>query len=287
MKKQKLYYWYGVIYKITNLTNKKCYIGQTTNGDYIKYIKNHFKFAFRNKDEDKKYLYKAIRKYGKENFKWEILGFCYSREELNEAEIDCIEFYRSFVYKYENIYGYNLTKGGEGGNGRFKVSISTNFLRFIIDYFYYDVNILSLKKLLDLFSLSKYGRNTIHRELKEKFPIEYKNIVKISRSRLSSGINNGHYNIPVSQKNKNNLRKLYLGSIPGNKKKIDYKKLIDLYFLNMFNNEIAKQMNLSLDITMRRLKELNLPSFQQKRKKDKQLWINSHSKEEFYAKIPK
>ena len=110
---------YGCIYKITNIMNGKCYIGQTT-WEYEKYIKDHFKNASRNKDGGNKYFYKAIRKYRKRNFKWEILGFCDSKEELNEAEIEAIWFFRSFGSdgeKIDSIYGYNLTKGGEGISG--------------------------------------------------------------------------------------------------------------------------------------------------------------------------
>jgi len=111
---------YGCIYKITNLMDNKCYIGQTTENNYEKYIDNHFKYAFNNKDNGDRYFYNSIRKYGKKNFKWEILGFCDSLEELNEAEIEAIWFFRSFGSDGEimdSVYGYNLTKGGGGSSG--------------------------------------------------------------------------------------------------------------------------------------------------------------------------
>jgi hypothetical protein len=66
--------YYGVIYKITNLYNNKCYIGQTTEKNFYKYIKNHFCIAIKNFDKNTKKFYNAIRKYGKKSFKWEILG---------------------------------------------------------------------------------------------------------------------------------------------------------------------------------------------------------------------
>lgn len=103
---------YGLIYKITNLMNNKIYIGKTTEFNEKKYFCGG------------QAINKAIKKYGKHNFKREILGYCSSLKELNEAEIECIYFFRSFGsdgVKPDNIYGYNLTAGGDGGIGR-KVS---------------------------------------------------------------------------------------------------------------------------------------------------------------------
>jgi SOS response regulatory protein OraA/RecX len=121
------YYQKGVIYLIENIQNHKKYIGYTSNKNPEKYIENHFKDALKRKDLKKnpkgKYLYNAIRKYGKENFKWRILGEVYEtfnnslKENLDEAEIECIYFYRTFGSDGEhedNIYGYNRTKGGDG-----------------------------------------------------------------------------------------------------------------------------------------------------------------------------
>ena len=107
---------YGVIYKATNIQNHKVYIGLTTK--YFESYKNdHLRDARNNKDVERKYFYNAIRKYGEHNFKWEILGECYSQEELNEAEIECIVFFRSYgmnIKKFDHIYGYNMTTGGKG-----------------------------------------------------------------------------------------------------------------------------------------------------------------------------
>ena len=123
LQNNKIYYWYGVIYKITNIQSNKCYIGKTSAIDYVNYINTHFKNALTHKDitidkKEGKYLYNSIRKYKKENFKIKILGYCFSLEELNESEIEAIWLYRSFGSDGENedsIYGYNRTKGGDGG----------------------------------------------------------------------------------------------------------------------------------------------------------------------------
>lgn len=94
----------GLIYKATNILNNKSYIGQT-----VKTVeerkKEHFYMAF-NKNEQT-YFYNALRKYGKENFKWEILEENILKEQLNEREIFWINYYNTFNK------GYNLTKGGD------------------------------------------------------------------------------------------------------------------------------------------------------------------------------
>lgn len=90
------------IYKITNNINGKSYIGQSIN------ILQRWK-AHKNKFKTEEYpLYRAMRKYGIENFSFEIIEEC-SEKDLNEREIYWIKFFQSFGEK-----GYNLTRGGEG-----------------------------------------------------------------------------------------------------------------------------------------------------------------------------
>jgi len=100
---------YGIIYKCTNLINGKIYIGQTTNILLFR-IKKHLKNA---NNKVNRYFYDAINKYGKENFKWEEVDFASSKGELNFKEIYYIKFYNTF---YVFGCGYNMTKGGDGGN---------------------------------------------------------------------------------------------------------------------------------------------------------------------------
>ena len=106
---------YGIIYKATNKVNGKMYIGQTAQS-LNKRISKHINDALNNRYNS--YFHRAIRKYGKENFKWEIITECNSQEELNKAEVEMIEKYNTFES------GYNLTKGGEGQFG-FKHSKET------------------------------------------------------------------------------------------------------------------------------------------------------------------
>ena len=92
------------IYKIENLLNHHCYIGQSRNIE--KRWEAHKIAAFNSNQSSYDYpLYKAIRKYGLENFSFEVVETC-SVEELNYKEIYWIGFYNSFEE------GYNQTIGG-------------------------------------------------------------------------------------------------------------------------------------------------------------------------------
>ena len=93
------------IYKITNLINNQCYIGKSENIE--KRWSRHLSVWSNLNDKAYNYpLYKAIRQYGLEKFKWEVLEQC-SKEKLNEREKYWIAFYDS----YKN--GYNQTEGGD------------------------------------------------------------------------------------------------------------------------------------------------------------------------------
>ena len=97
-----------IIYKVLNKINGKEYIGQTVGSLKIRKRK-HISAALRNPGTI--YFHKAIRKYGIDNFKWEILTECDTIEELNRLEIHYIKLYNTFNN------GYNLTLGGNGSVG--------------------------------------------------------------------------------------------------------------------------------------------------------------------------
>lgn len=91
------------IYKITNKLNGKCYIGQTNN------IQSRFSDHKRMgsaEEEQNKILYKAFKKYGVENFTFEVIEE--NIENYNEREKYWIAYYNS-----ETPCGYNMTPGGE------------------------------------------------------------------------------------------------------------------------------------------------------------------------------
>lgn len=100
----------AAIYKITNLINNKIYIGMTT-----KSIEQRFKNHLENKNTIKlqKYaIYRALNKYGKENFKVDsIIEGDFNQCLLSDLEKHYIRLYNS---NNPNI-GYNMNGGGDGG----------------------------------------------------------------------------------------------------------------------------------------------------------------------------
>lgn len=114
------------IYKITNITNNKCYIGKSNNIE--RRWQDHKRLAFLlNSKEYNKALYQAIRKYGIDNFNFEIIEELDNYDLSSEREIFWIAYYNSFKE------GYNESLGGDGGssighcqgeaNGRAKLTL--------------------------------------------------------------------------------------------------------------------------------------------------------------------
>lgn len=102
------------IYKIENLVNGKVYIGQSN--DIKKRWYSHKRDSSIETSKNYNYpLYKAFRKYGVDNFKFEIIEECL-KEELNDKEIYYIQLYRSYI-NFEDSNGYNQTLGGDGNRG--------------------------------------------------------------------------------------------------------------------------------------------------------------------------
>ena len=92
------------IYKITNKVNDKVYIGQSV--DIYKRWDAHINTSNdKNKKEYNYPLYSAFRKYGIENFDFEILEVC-DKETLDDLEIKYIKEYNSCTLD-KNGYGYN------------------------------------------------------------------------------------------------------------------------------------------------------------------------------------
>lgn len=98
------------IYRATNSINGKSYVGFDRNWPYRK---TAHKCAV--KKGSKQVFYNAIRKYGWENFIWEVLEQSEDKELLlKEKE----EYYiRKYNTHYKSGYGYNMTYGGEGTFG--------------------------------------------------------------------------------------------------------------------------------------------------------------------------
>ena len=93
------------IYKITNLINQKVYVGQAV--DIKRRWSEHKSHSFSPKHLSYNYaIHRAIRKYGIENFAFEVLEEC-SESQLNKKEIYWIDRFNS------KEAGYNMTEGGD------------------------------------------------------------------------------------------------------------------------------------------------------------------------------
>lgn len=101
----------GIIYKYTS-PSEKVYIGQTVNpskrksGHSSKTKKSNTKFG------------SAIRKYGLENFKYEILFESELFEDKSELKLLLNTLEIQYINQYDSYNnGYNCTKGGDGSLG--------------------------------------------------------------------------------------------------------------------------------------------------------------------------
>ena len=92
-----------IIYKATNKINGKCYIGQTRHS-----LENRRRIHYTKARQGiKTHFYSAIRKYGEDNFEWEIICSASDKATLNELET-------YYITKYNSIkQGYNMVDGGD------------------------------------------------------------------------------------------------------------------------------------------------------------------------------
>lgn len=85
------------IYKITNINNKMCYVGQAVNVQ--ERWRQHIKRAIGAETPTNNKLYPAMLKHGVENFTFELIEET-SREKLNEREDYWQDFYKAKEYGY-------------------------------------------------------------------------------------------------------------------------------------------------------------------------------------------
>lgn len=112
--------YYGVVYKVTCKTTNKKYIGYATN---FQERKERHKWLSLERDS-KTYFHNSIRKYGWEDFEWEIIDICSSLESMKQSEIMWISIYDS------NHTGLNILPGGDGfGKGKDHPCFGRRFVR--------------------------------------------------------------------------------------------------------------------------------------------------------------
>lgn len=174
-----------IVYKVTNKDNGRVYIGQTI-GNLKKRKAAHIVFAKRG---SKIYLHRAIRKYGINRFKWQVLCICPNIDSLNEQE----EYYIVYYNSINN--GYNLMSGGNNSlhSKRTKKKMSTT--RIELELSKGENNPMYGKRGEDS---SRYGKSHSD-ETKEKM------------SKASSGKNNHFYGKHHSNESKEKMCKAKLG----------------------------------------------------------------------------
>lgn len=97
----------GFIYKITNIVSGKCYIGETREENPENRWKRHIQTINRNSGCPA--LKDAIKKYGIDKFKFEVLIICFDEDRFI--------YEKEYIAKYKSQVpnGYNILPGGEGG----------------------------------------------------------------------------------------------------------------------------------------------------------------------------
>ena len=113
------------IYKITNLVNKKVYVGSSVDVASREY--KHF-WMLKRGSHDNEYLQKSFNKHGRDNFIFEVIDYC-DLNELIKKENEYIEFYES-----NNLNkGFNLSTVNEFRrntyNDEVKIKLSKHNLR--------------------------------------------------------------------------------------------------------------------------------------------------------------
>jgi len=103
------------IYKITNIVNKKIYIGQSVN------LKSRLRgqlYNLRSGNHINTYLQRSFNKYKQNNFLFEVIEEC-KKEELDGREVFWISFFDSTNHKV----GYNMESGGNKFKNHHKLTI--------------------------------------------------------------------------------------------------------------------------------------------------------------------
>lgn len=227
------------IYKITNLSNRKCYIGQSMNLE--KRYRSH-RNMLRSNTHHNNHLQHAYNNGDK--FIFEVIELC-SIDELDEREVKWIQFYGSTNRKN----GYNFDSGGKVVRERHPETIQKQ-RKSMIEYFSDENKRIELSKKKTSIPLS------VVKEIKRtlRFTDLERNIIA-----KHFGVNenivthichvNSHYYISEE----------YNHYLKNRQRNIDSKKnriAIRMYRDGCTYEEIAKQINLDMRNAIRRIKEI-------------------------------
>lgn len=151
------------IYKITNQINDKVYIGKTEYVNPNKRWSQH-KNEFQKERSNHRALYKAMNKYGIDNFSFEIIE---ETDNPEEREIYHISLYDS----YHN--GYNETLGGDGA--RYLELPEMEICKYYLDNHtvketceYYGHDFETIRKILYKYNIDVTSSQDINKERTSK-----------------------------------------------------------------------------------------------------------------------
>lgn len=147
-----------IIYKITNTITNLSYIGYTKQNLNNRW-QQHYKRAL--KESKNRKFYNAIRKYGIDVWKTEVIDVAINADEAKNKETLYIEKYNSY---YD---GYNSTLGGDGNNG-IVMSKESNDAR--------SKKLKGIKKSPE--TIEKFKQRTQSAETKEKISNSHKGMKK-------------------------------------------------------------------------------------------------------------
>lgn len=211
------------IYKVTNLINNKVYIGQSIHIE-TRWKSHQNDFNNVNCSGYNTIFYNAIRKYGIDNFIFEVQEEC-NIAELDDKERYWIKFYNSYI-GFKNCNGYNMTLGGNA-------SLSHSSLSYN--------QVEEIKQLLMTSNISQV-------EIGKKYKVSNMTISDINR-----GITwvDEELNYPLRQFNIKERR------LPPISKEKLYQLIID----NHSNfSETSRQLGISRTTLVKWCKKLNLPT---------------------------
>ena len=238
------------IYYFRNKINNKYYIGQAIN--IRKRFSSHF---IQIKKENNKYpIYRAILKYGIENFEYAVIGVfrTWESKEILKKKLDFLE--KKYIKEY-NSYGstgYNQTLGGDGGVLGYKMTkeqrriISINSKREANDgrnnIYVYDL--LTQKEYLFSSSIEAGKYLNINgaslKNCKGNISKSYLNRYIIGRTKEELYLNTNYYNKYISMHEITKSSKVKNSGMFDNKYSLEEYTKIKNENLNLSATELAK-----------------------------------------------
>jgi group I intron endonuclease len=194
----------GYIYKITNLISKKCYIGQTNNINPENRWKQH-KYTC-SKGGGCPALRDAIKKYGIDNFIFQVLIICFDEDRFI--------YEKEYIKKYNSIVpnGYNILEGGEGGGfkGKHHSDETKQIISNKVKKRFEDIKEREILKERTLKQMNDVKQNGINWGDKIKTSNKFKKALQEGRVGGKAHLgNNGHLSLKTKDKIRQSMIKYY------------------------------------------------------------------------------